>query len=118
MTLQSNPEKSLLIFIVWNELVSNAYTWQIIRLFTCLTHVMGIQDSLGLWIVRRKFRFPELDTGFFIRGTWILDSNREWDSVFLELYSGFQSQGFHFPQAKISRHPESLFSYMGLSAAS
>ena len=58
MTLQSNPEKSLLIFIVWNELVSNAYIWQIIRLFTCLTHVMGIQDSLGLWIVRRKFRIP------------------------------------------------------------
>ena len=46
MTLQSNPEKSLLIFIVWNELVSNAYTWQIIRLFTCLTHVREFKTVL------------------------------------------------------------------------
>ena len=96
MTLQSNPEKSLLIFIVWNELVSNAYTWQIIRLFTCLTHVMGIQDSLGLWIVRRKFRIP--GTGHRILYPWNLDS-------------GFQSWvGFRIPWA-VFRIPKPRISF-------
>ena len=40
-----------------------------------------------------------------VSGTWILDSDRYWDSGFLELYSGYQSPGFQIPQAKISRIP-------------
>ena len=53
----------------------------------------------------------------------ILDSNRWWDTGFLELHSGFQRTefwipqqafaGFRIPQAKISRIPESGFSYIG-----
>ena len=31
----------------------------------------------------------------FVSGTWILDSNRWWDSGIFELYSGFQIPGFH-----------------------
>ena len=34
----------------------------------------GIQDSLGFWIPHRGFWI--LDSGFFVRRTWILDSNR------------------------------------------
>ena len=42
----------------------------------------------------------------FVSGTWILDSNRLWDSEFLELYSGFHSSpGFRIPRAKIYRIP-------------
>ena len=47
--------------------------------------------------------------------TWILDSNRSWDSRFLKLYSGFQKPGFWIPQAKISQILESGFPYMGRS---
>ena len=54
-----------------------------------------------------------LDSGFFVSGTWILDCNRQWDSGFVELYSGFQSQGFRIPHAKVSRSPEFGFSYTG-----
>ena len=50
----------------------------------------GVQDSLGILILRRGLQ--ALD--FSLRsGTWILDSNRLWDSGFLELYSRFQSPG-------------------------
>ena len=45
----------------------------------------------------------------FARRTWILDSNRLWDSGFLELYSRFQGP------AKFSRIPEFGFPYVGLS---
>ena len=53
---------------------------------------------------------PILDSGFqiFVSGTWIEDSNRQWDSRFLELYSGFQKP--RIPNSiskKISRVPES-----------
>ena len=34
-----------------------------------------------------------------------VDSNRYWDSGFLELFSGFQSPGFRIPGAKISHIP-------------
>ena len=44
-------------------------------------------------------RFQVLDSRFFISGTWILDSNRQWNSGFLQLYSGFQSPGFCIPPA-------------------
>ena len=46
---------------------------------------------------------------------WILNSNRQWHSGFLELYFGFQSPGLQIPQAKISRIPESGLPYMGRS---
>ena len=55
------------------------------------------------WIPDSKYWIP-----VFVSGTWILESNRQWDSGFLELCSGFQSTGF-----QISRIPESEFSYMG-----
>ena len=65
-----------------------------------------------------------VDFGFHVSATWILDSNREWDSEFLELYSGLQSPGLRIPQAKISwipdfarktfsKIPDSGFPYMG-----
>ena len=63
----------------------------------------GIQDSLGFWIPRRGFRIQS--TGFRILC--------QWDSGFLELYSGFQSPGFWIPQAKISWIRESGIPYMG-----
>ena len=49
----------------------------------------------------------------FVSGTWILDSNRSWDSGFLEVYSRFQSPGFQISQAKISWIQESGFSFIG-----
>ena len=54
--------------------------------------------------------FHAVDFGFFVRGTWIpLDSNRQCDSRFLQLYSRFQSPRFWIPQAaKICCIPESL----------
>ena len=42
-------------------------------------------------------------------GTWILDSNRLWDSRFFELYSGFQNPGLRIPHTKIPWIPESGF---------
>ena len=49
----------------------------------------GIQDSLGFCIQNCRF----LDSGFqSLTGIW-----------FLELYHGFQSQGFWIPQEKFSR---------------
>ena len=75
----------------------------------CLAPCKEIQDSLGSWIPRFGFRI--LGTGFqyLSVGTWILDSNRFWDSripwaVFSD--SKTQESGFHkqkFPG----------FSYMG-----
>ena len=53
--------------------------------------------------------FHTVDSGFqvleFISRTWVLDSNRQWDFGFLELYSEFQGPGFRIPQAKIFRIP-------------
>ena len=46
-----------------------------------------------------------LDSGFFVSGPWIPDSNRQRDSGFLEPYSRIQSR---IPKAKISRVLESL----------
>ena len=45
-----------------------------------ITPCKRIQHSLGFWIPCHGFRN--------------LDFNRQWDSGFLELYSGFQSPGF------------------------
>ena len=49
----------------------------------------------------------------FVSGTWILDSNRSWDSGFLEVHSRSQSPGFEISQAKISWIQESGFSIIG-----
>ena len=43
----------------------------------------------------------------FFSGTWILDSNCEWDSGFLYLYSEFQGPGFRIPLAKIFKIQDS-----------
>ena len=67
----------------------------------------GIQDTLGFWIPRRGFRIPITGFQIFFSGTWIPDSNCQWDSGFLLLYSGFQGPGFRIPQTKISKIPDS-----------
>ena len=55
--------------------------------------------SVGFRISRGGFRIPD-----FVNRTWTPDSCRQWDSEFLELYSGFQSQRFFiWPQPKTSR---------------
>ena len=66
-----------------------------------------VVDS-GFHVLDSDSGFQVRDSGFFVTGTWIPDSNpyRKWDF-------GFQSPGFAFPQAKISPIPESGFCYMG-----
>ena len=44
----------------------------------------------------------QLFSPVFVNGTWIPDSNRQWDSGFLELNYGFQNPGSRIPQAKFS----------------
>ena len=61
-----------------------------------------------MWIPDSRYWIP-----VFVSGIWILNSNRQWHSGFLELYSGFQSPGFWIPQAKISWIRESGIPYMG-----
>ena len=72
----------------------------------------GIQDSHGFWIPRRGFRILVAGFQIFSSGTRIPDSNCQWDSRFLQLYSGFQTPGFRIPLAKISWISESGFPYM------
>ena len=72
----------------------------------------GIQDSHGFWIPRRGFRIPVTGFQIFSIGTRIPDSNCQWDSRFLQLFSGFQTPGFGIPLAKISWIPESGFPCM------
>ena len=63
-----------------------------------------IQDILGFWIPRRVgLRIPATGFRIFVSGTWILNSNRQWGSGFLDLYSGFHSPGFQISQANISQ---------------
>ena len=64
-----------------------------------------IPDSKSQDSKFHKQNFPR-----FRRPAWIQDSNCYWDSGFLELYSGFQSPGFHIPQQKFStfRNVDSL----------
>ena len=50
-----------------------------------------------------------MDSGPSASGPWSPDCNRQWDFGLLELYSGFQSQRFLIPQAKVSRGPECGF---------
>ena len=69
----------------------------------------GIQDILA-WVLDSSSWIPDSTHWIpvFVSGTWILDSNRKWDSGFLELYSGFQRAGFSIPQGKISQIPDSI----------
>ena len=53
------------------------------------------------------FRIPVWIPHFFKIGTWISDSNRLWDSGFIELDSGFQSPGFGITQTNLFRIPDS-----------
>lgn len=57
--------------------------------------------------------FQELDSRSFVSGNLIPESNRYWDSEFLEVDSGVQSQGFRIPQEKISGISESVLPYGG-----
>ena len=87
-------------FLVWNYSWANPFA-------SC---IKGIQDSHGFWIPRRGFRIPVTGFQIFSSGTRIPDSNCQWGSSFLQLYSGFQTQGFRIPLAKIPgfRNPDSL----------
>ena len=87
-------------FLIWN------YSWEN-PFASC---IKGIQDSHGFWIPRRGFRIPVTGFQIFSSGTRFPDSNCQWDSRFLQLYSGFQTQGFRIPLAKIPgfRNPDSL----------
>ena len=53
------------------------------------SHVRELGQS---WIPDSRYRIP-----VFVSRRWILDSNRQWDSGFLELYSGLQMLGFRIP---------------------
>ena len=74
------------------------------------------RDSLGFWILRRRFRIPVTGFQVFVSGTRILGFKRSWNS-------GFQSPRFRIllakvsririPQETIFRIPESGLSYMG-----
>ena len=50
------------------------------------------------WIPDSRYCIP-----VFVGGTWILDSNRQRDSGFLKLYSGFQRPGFQIPRQKFAK---------------
>ena len=67
---------------------------------TCIAPSKGIQDILRIldsmqWSPDCYYWIP-----VFVSGTWILDSNRQLDSGFLQLYSGFHKQ--KFPGFRIS----------------
>ena len=61
-----------------------------------------------------RFRIPTTVFEIVFSGTWIRDSNRQWDSrTPTALYSGFQGLGFRIPQVKISKILVSGFPNMG-----
>ena len=49
----------------------------------------GIMVCYGISAVINWFRIQLLDSGSFVSGNWIPDSNRIWDFGFLELHSRF-----------------------------
>ena len=85
-------------FLVWNYSWANPFA-------SC---IKGIQDSHGFWIPRRGFRIPVTGFQIFSSGTRFPDSNCQWDSRFLQLYSGFQTPGFHWQKFPGFRNPDSL----------
>ena len=50
------------------------------------------------WLPDSRYLFPVFESE-----NWILDSNLQWDSRFIELHSGFQGPGFRIPQQKVPR---------------
>ena len=62
------------------------------KTINCVALSKGIQDILGFWIPRSGFWILGTGFRFIVGGIWIPDSNRQWDSGFLELYSRFQRQ--------------------------
>ena len=64
----------------------------------------AVLDSVLFYTVNSGFQV--LDSMVFDGGTWIPDSKGQWDSGFLELYSGFHNPRFRIPEAKISRIAE------------
>ena len=67
--------------------------------------------AMQAWIPHFRYFIP-------VSGTWILDSNRQWDSGFIKLFFGYQSPGFRVPKAQISKIPESGFPYRGRFSSS
>ena len=57
------------------------------------------------WISNFTPQIPDSDTGFqiIVSETWIRDFNLQWDSAFLNLYSGFLFPRLRTPEANISR---------------
>ena len=107
--------------ILINPIISQIRILLTSPLLTLLKHSLNqIAPSKGTQTGFLPVDYWILDSGFFVSETWTQDSNRYWDSGFLELFSGFQSPGFRFPalkflgfqilQAKSSRIPESGFS--------
>ena len=60
----------------------------------------GIPDSLGFWIPRHGFRIRGSESEFFVNGTWPPDSNRWWDSGFLELHLDSKARDSRFHESK------------------
>ena len=61
-------------------------------------HVRGSKTLLESGFHAIEPVIQVLDCGFFVCGIWISDSNRWWDTGFLELYYGFQRPEFWIPQ--------------------
>ena len=62
-------------------------------------------------------RFQVMDTGIFVRGTWILDSNRLLDPYFLSCFPDSKLRipvptRKKFPDSTSKNFPESGFAYM------
>ena len=91
----------------WSKTVLNPWIEQLFGIF--LSNVLAFSEqNLERPILDSTPRIPDCSYWIpvFAMGTWILDSNRLWDSGFLELYSEFQGP------AKFSRIPEFGFPYV------
>ena len=70
-------------------------------------HAREIQDSPGFWIPWRGIGIPGTEFRILCQWNLILNSNRSWDSGFLELYSRFadstSKRNVEVPQVKESR---------------
>ena len=80
----------------------------------CNNKLPHVRESKTVSQSTSRIRDSSYWIAVFVSRTFIPVSNRQWDSDFLELYSGFQSPGFRIPQAKFSLITESGFpQYMG-----
>ena len=108
-------------------------TTQSTSFLTCMWSIQGLIDAAceakflpmwgnprQSWIVDSTEWIPDSRYSFpvFVSRTWILDSNRQCDSGFLELYSGFQflDFGLHKQNFPGFRSPEAP--YIGRKIAS